>query len=145
MKKTLLTLGLIFSVLISYGQTIKTNTSKTIWKKMFDASQKLEQYNERYVFTYRDEQFRQLVEHDYIWFETKEEMETFFLKLKEMMELPAPTGDDTYTLKIAGVSMNRGKNMLGIPFVYVFDGNSYFTWDPTRNNVVLKNISTKVN
>lgn len=144
MKKTLLTLGLIFSVLISYGQTIQTNTTVKIWSKIFDQSQKLEIFEGRPVFTYRDEQFSQLVEHDYIWFQDTAEMKTFFLKMKEMFEMPAPTGDDTYTLEMCGVRIMRGKNVLGVPFIMVFDGRSHFTWDPTRNNMVLKKIDEKL-
>lgn len=144
MKKTLFAIAMALATFISYGQSIQTNTSKTIWSKFGDKSQELEIYEGRPVFSFRDEQYSQLNEREYIWFDDTEQMETFFEKMQEMFEMPAPKGDDTYTLKMCGVTIMRGKNMMGVPFIMVFKGRSYFTFDPTRNKTVLKNIDKKL-
>ena len=122
------------------AQSIQTLSNETIWQKL-GRTQTLETLNDAYVFSYLDCQYSQLQVRESIIFLNEEEMNNYFLKMKEIMELPAPKGNNKLTMEMGDLTIIRPKNMLGIPYVYVFDGNKFHTWGRNENNQVLKKLN----
>lgn len=122
------------------AQSIQSINKETIWKKI-GRTQTLETLNDAYVFTYLDCQYSQLQVRETIIFLDKEEMTNYFLKMKEILEMPAPKGDNKLTMEMGNLTIIRPKNMMGVAYVYVFDGNKFHTWGINENKQVLKKLN----